>query len=53
MARVNQHPSWYFHHFVQGLSVAILSPKNNRFELRDPNLVVVQSVAYSWHLEII
>jgi hypothetical protein len=38
MARVNQHPYWYLHLFAWGLFVAILSPKNDEFELRDPDV---------------
>jgi hypothetical protein len=39
-ARLNQHPRWYLHLFERGLLVAILSSKNIRFELRDPDLVL-------------
>jgi len=35
-ARVQQHPLWYLQPFLQVQLVAILSPKNLRFELRDP-----------------
>jgi hypothetical protein len=34
-----EHPSGYLHLFYEALLVTILSPKNVRFELRDPDLV--------------
>jgi len=34
-----EHPSGYLYLFYEALLVAILSPKNVRFELRDPDLV--------------
>jgi hypothetical protein len=38
MARVNQHPCWYLQLVDWGLFVAILSSKNDEFDLRDPDL---------------
>jgi len=41
MARVNQHPHWYLDLFEWGLLVEILSSKSDRFELIDPDGIVI------------
>jgi hypothetical protein len=39
LAKVNQHPYWYFHLLERGFLVAILRPKNVRIGLREPDLI--------------